>query len=107
VRLLSEKRRHRALEVQSKGIDLLLGIPITWGMSFALESPMLENPPGHRVAYWGGNGGSMGYVDFHERMSVAFVMNRWLGECPTELDRARRIIKAVYASLGGRAAKPT
>jgi CubicO group peptidase (beta-lactamase class C family) len=105
VKLLSENGRHRALEVQAKGIDLLMDIPVTWGMSFALESPMLENPPGHRVAYWGGNGGSMGYVDFDERMSVAYVMNRWLGECPTELDRARRILKAVYASLAGVARK--
>jgi hypothetical protein len=32
------------------------------------------------------------------RMSVAYVMNRWLGECATELDRARRILEAVFAS---------
>jgi hypothetical protein len=62
----------------------------------------MPNLAGHRIAYWGGNGGSMGYVDFDERMSVSFVMNRWLGECAVENVRAIRIIKAVYDSLGGK-----
>ena len=53
-------------------------IPVRWGMGFALESPVFGNEYGHRVAYWGGNGGSLGFVDFDERMAVGFVMNRWI-----------------------------
>jgi CubicO group peptidase (beta-lactamase class C family) len=102
VKLFSEKGRHRALEVQANGVDLLIPVPIKWGMAFALESPFMPNFAGHRIAYWGGNGGSMGYLDFDERMSISFVMNRWLGECAVENDRAIRIVKAVYDSLAGK-----
>jgi CubicO group peptidase (beta-lactamase class C family) len=78
VRLLSEAGRLRVLEQQSDGIDLVMDIPVRWGMGFALEAPVFENVLGHRVAYWGGNGGSLGFVDFDERMAVSFVMNRWI-----------------------------
>ena len=98
VTLLSDAGRMRALEVQAEGVDLLLGIPIKWGMGFALESPLRQNRPGHRVAYWGGNGGSTCLVDFDARMSVAFVMNRWM-EGLYEKIRGGRIIEAAYQSL--------
>ena len=68
-------------------------------MGFALESPLRQNRPGHRVAYWGGQGGSSCLVDFDERMSVAFVMNRFV-EGPGESVRGSRIIEAAYQSLG-------
>lgn len=51
------------------------------------------------MAYLGGNGGSMGFVDFDERMAVGFVMNRWI-EGPYEQLRNQRILKAAYDSLG-------
>lgn len=100
VRLLSDKGRFRALEQMSDGVDLLLGVPIKWGAAaFALDAPLLyPNAPGHRVAFWGGQGGSLGLVDFDERMSISFVMNRWLMG-PYELRRAHRIIGSVYESL--------
>lgn len=100
VRLLSDKGRLRAREPMSDGVDLLLGVPIKWGAAaFALEAPLLyPNAPGHKVAFWGGQGGSLGLVDFDERMSISFVMNRWLMG-PYELVRAHRIIASVYESL--------
>jgi CubicO group peptidase (beta-lactamase class C family) len=100
VRLLSDKGRLRALEPMSDGVDLLLGVPIKWGAAaFALEAPLLyPNAPGHKVAFWGGQGGSLGLVDFDERMSISFVMNRWLMG-PFELARAHRVIASVYESL--------
>jgi CubicO group peptidase (beta-lactamase class C family) len=98
VRLLSDKGRHRALEVQADGVDLLLGLPVRWGMGFALDGIVFPNPRGHRIAAWGGMGGSLGFVDFDERMSVSYVMNRWL-DGPHETDRFNRILKAVYAAL--------
>jgi CubicO group peptidase (beta-lactamase class C family) len=104
VRLLSERGRRRALEPQSDGVDLLLGIPTRWGMGFNLECVIVPNPMGHELAFWGGNGGSLGLVDFTERMSVSFVMNRWL-EGPYETLRFNRILKAVYESLAARSTR--
>ena len=98
VNLLSEKGRLRVLEEQSNGIDLLMDIPIRWGIDFCLESPLFANELGHRLAYWGGNGGSLGYVDFDERMIISFVMNRWI-EGQYEYARHQRIVKTVYECL--------
>jgi CubicO group peptidase (beta-lactamase class C family) len=102
-RLLSDKGRLRALEQMSDGIDLLLGVPVQWGAAaFALDAPMLyPNAPGHRIAFWGGQGGSIAIVDFDKRMSISFVMNRWL-KGPYELVRGHRIIASVYESLATR-----
>lgn len=99
VRLLSKKGRERILETQTDGIDLLMEFPIRWGMGFALESPLLvDNTRGNRIAFWGGNGGSLGFVDFDERMAVSFVVNRWIAG-PYESLRRTRILKAAYDSL--------
>jgi hypothetical protein len=95
VRVLSDAVRHRVLEPQSDGVDLLLGAPIRWGMGFALECAILYNPLGHRVAGWGGQGGHLGFVDFDARMSVSYVMNRYV-DGPYETVRFGRILKAVY-----------
>lgn len=102
-RLLSDRGRHRALEPMSDGVDLLLGVPVKWGAAaFALEAPLLyPNATGHRIAFWGGQGGSIALVDFDERMSISFVMNRWL-KGPYELARGHRIIASVYESLARR-----
>jgi len=104
VRLLSKAIRERILETQTNGNDLLMEFPIRWGMGFALETAMFDNKLGHRVAYWGGNGGSLGFVDFDERMAVSFVMNRWI-EGPYEQIRNQRILKAAYDSLVPRSMK--
>src|SRR5262249_22508331 len=77
VRLFSKAGRERVLETQTNGMDLVMELPARWGMGFVLDSPLFVNERNHRVAYWGGNGGSLGFVDFDERMAVSFVMNRW------------------------------
>ncbi len=99
VRLLSDKGRLRVLEPQSDGVDLLLGVPMKWGMTFAVETPLFPKLRGRRIAWWGGNGGHLGFVDFDQRMSASFVMNRWV-EGPAEMLRFFRFIDAVYVSLG-------
>lgn len=101
VRMLSEKGRHRVLEMQSNGIDVLLGVPLKWGMGFCLDSPLFANARRHKLAYWCGNGGSLGFVDFDARMSIAFVMNRWIERLPFEHIRRARLLDAVYEGLYG------
>lgn len=99
IRLLSRAGRHRVLEQQSDGVDLVMDMPVRWGMGFALHSPLFSNTAGHRVVYWGGNGGSLAFVDFDTKMVVSFVMNRWI-EGPYEQIRNQRILQAAYASIG-------
>jgi len=74
VRLLSEAGCNRVFEEQSNGDDLVLGIPVRFGMGYGLASQSM--PLGPRTAFWGGYGGSVIVVDLDLRIAVAYVMNR-------------------------------
>jgi CubicO group peptidase (beta-lactamase class C family) len=97
-RLMSDSGRERVLEVQFDGRDQVISIPITWGMGYALRSPLAGLDFAPRVAYWGGNGGSLAFVDLDRRLSFGYAQNRWI-RGPYELDRARTLLAAVYESL--------
>lgn len=101
-RHLSDKTRLRMLEPQCDGPELLLTMfrPFQWGMGMAINTPGFPRQQSrYRIAWWGGNGGHLGYVDFDNRISASFVMNRWM-EGPNEMTRFFRFIDAVYESLG-------
>ena len=69
VRLLSPRTIDRIFEVQSDGIDLVIGIPLRIGVGYGLF-------PGGRVCAWGGTGGSTVIVDVDRRMTFAYAMNK-------------------------------
>ncbi len=68
VRLLSPQTIDRIFEVQSKGTDLVIGIPLKMGIGYSLLSE-------GRVCCWGGAGGSLVMIDVDRRMTFAYVMN--------------------------------
>ncbi|MCV2491789.1 beta-lactamase family protein [Geodermatophilus sp. YIM 151500] len=81
VRLLSEAGCARALEQVADGTDLVLGLPVRWGMGYGIGSPLVADlygprVEGRRLAFWGGSGGSWVLVDLDARMTIAYVMNR-------------------------------
>lgn len=69
VRLLSPRTIDRIFEVQFHGIDLVMGIPMKWGVGYGLA-------PEGRVCSWGGYGGSLMVIDVDRRMTFAYVMNK-------------------------------
>jgi CubicO group peptidase (beta-lactamase class C family) len=69
VRLLSPRTINRIFEVQASGIDLVIGMPFTYGVGYGLY-------PGGRVCAWGGTGGSCVIIDADRRMTFAYVMNK-------------------------------
>jgi CubicO group peptidase (beta-lactamase class C family) len=69
VRLLSPQTIDRIFEVQSNGIDLVIGIPLKIGVGYSLL-------PEGRVCCWGGAGGSLAMIDVDRRMTFAYVMNK-------------------------------
>jgi CubicO group peptidase (beta-lactamase class C family) len=77
-RFLSEAGCRRALECQVEGTDLILGIPVRFGMGFGLPGGMvpLPNP---NSCYWGGYGGSIAIVDMDAQTTFSYVMNRMEG----------------------------
>ena len=76
--LLSPATIERIFEVQADGIDLVLGIPLKFGIGYGL--PVAETipylPSDARICFWGGWGGSVIINDLDRRMSFAFMMNR-------------------------------
>jgi CubicO group peptidase (beta-lactamase class C family) len=69
VRLLSPQTIDRIFEVQSNGIDLVIGIPFKFGVGYSLT-------PEGRMCAWGGTGGSTVIIDVDRRITFAYVMNK-------------------------------
>jgi CubicO group peptidase (beta-lactamase class C family) len=69
VRLLSPQTIDRIFEVQTNGIDLVIGIPLKMGVGYSLL-------PEGRMCCWGGYGGSLMIVDVDRRVTFAYVMNK-------------------------------
>ena len=68
VRLLSEAGCEAALEEVCYTPDLVLGVPLRFGMGYGLNSPDTPLSPNPRTCFWGGWGGSLVVVDLDARM---------------------------------------
>jgi CubicO group peptidase (beta-lactamase class C family) len=89
VRLLSPRTIDRIFEVQSHGIDLVIGIPSKWGLGYGLF------PEGRGCAF-GGYGGSLVVIDADRRMTFAYVMNKMApGDGTIAAALAERVSKIV------------
>src|SRR6185437_12702417 len=92
VRLLSPAGCERALAEQYRGPDVILGLPMSYGNGYGLNTGWLPSP---RTCFWGGWGGSMVVADLDARMAVAYVMNQML-DLGTGDGRAFGIVAAAY-----------
>jgi len=100
VELLSRAMIDRIFDVQAAGRDLVLGIGVTFGVGYGLNSPRNPISPNAHVCYWGGWGGSLVVNDVDAGFTMAYVMNR-MGEGTVGDDRAHTLLRAIYASLDG------
>jgi CubicO group peptidase (beta-lactamase class C family) len=66
----------KAIEEQCYGRDLVLGVPIRWGLGFGLTSKEMPVGPNPRTFYWGGWGGSAVVMDLDAKLCFAYVMNK-------------------------------
>jgi CubicO group peptidase (beta-lactamase class C family) len=98
IRLLSEKTCEAIFEEQANGKDLILGIPLRFGMGYGLNSESM--PLGPRTCFWGGYGGSLIIMDQEAGITVAYMMNRM----ETGLVGDARGASIVMAALVGLAA---
>src|SRR5215831_9450561 len=87
-RLLSQAGCDRVTEEQ--GVDSLLGMPVHWGLGYALFGSNYG---------WGGWGGSIVMVDPGERLAVAYVTNQMRE--PADDTRGLEIITTAYEGLQG------
>ncbi|WP_191564739.1 serine hydrolase domain-containing protein [Janibacter melonis] len=100
VRLLSPGTIEQIFREQSRGVDLVLGVPLRFGIGFALPEPQtVPYIPDGRVCFWGGWGGSM-TVMFPERsLTVSYVMNK-MAPGIIGSDRAARYLTEVLDAVG-------
>lgn len=97
-RILSEAGTRRVFEQQSSGIDLVLGIPVNFGMGYGINNPAMPLGPNKHIAYWGGYGGSIVLIDQDARLCISYVMNRM--EPGTTGDvRGLSLVMAAYQAL--------
>ncbi len=96
--LLDEATLAKLLEEQSHVQDLVLGVPIRFGVGFGLTSPQLPIGPNPRTFFWGGWGGSLAVFDPDARLGFSYVMNRMGAGTLGDL-RAFNVATALYTAL--------
>ena len=99
-RLLSPSTIERIFEVQADGIDLVLGIPLRFGIGYGLPVPetIPYVPSDGRICFWGGWGGSVVINDLDRRMTFAFMMNH-MAEGIIGGPTAAALLTEAYASI--------
>ncbi len=93
-RIMSEAGCRKALEPQTDGRDLILDIPVRFGLGFAIGSGM----PNPGTLHWGGYGGSLVVVDLDARTVLAYTMNRMTGTTTGD-ERALGLAFATWEAL--------
>ncbi|MBV9326780.1 MAG: beta-lactamase family protein [Chloroflexi bacterium] len=98
-RLLSTDAISQIFEQQSDGVDVVLGVPLRFGIGYGL--PKVETVPyipQGRVCFWGGWGGSVIIMDLDRRLTVSYMMNR-MGPGIIGSERSEAYVRAVYDAL--------
>ncbi|HXA34225.1 MAG TPA: serine hydrolase domain-containing protein [Acidimicrobiales bacterium] len=99
VRLLSTEGCAVVFDEQSNGKDLVLGIPMRYGMGYGLSTELL--PMGPRACFWGGYGGSLIVMDQDTGLTVSYVMNKMESGLTGDLRGANIVMAAVMGLVGG------
>jgi CubicO group peptidase (beta-lactamase class C family) len=98
-RLLSPETIDLIFDEQSHGTDLVLGVPLRFGIGYALpETETVPYVPQGRCCYWGGWGGSEIIADLDRRVTLAYMMNN-MAPGIIGSDRSEAYVRAVYACL--------
>ncbi|WP_321488584.1 serine hydrolase domain-containing protein [uncultured Hyphomonas sp.] len=98
-RFLSEAGCRKALECQVDGTDMVLGIPVRFGLGYGLSGPM-SPALNDQSMFWGGYGGSIVLVDMQNKLTIAYAMNRMEGTTTGDM-RAITLAALVWQAMAG------
>jgi len=99
VRLLRPETIEKIFTEQINGIDLVLGVPLRFGIGYGLPVPeLLPWIPDEKICYWGGWGGSMIIMDTGRRMTISYMMNK-MGPGIIGSERSAAYGQAIYEAL--------
>ncbi|WP_236669931.1 serine hydrolase domain-containing protein [Streptomyces antimycoticus] len=99
--LLSRATIDRIFEEQANGVDLVLGVPLRWGLGYALPEPRTvpSIPDGtRRTCFWGGWGGSMVVMHPDDGVTIAYAMNK-MAPGIIGSDRSNAYLTAIYDAM--------
>lgn len=99
-RLLSPATIRLIFEEQIRGKDIILGIPVRYGLGYGLPNESLPYLPDGRIGFWGGWGGSLVIVDADAGLTFAYMMNK-MGNNPVGDARGAALISAMYEAIAG------
>ncbi|KIX06531.1 uncharacterized protein Z518_04507 [Rhinocladiella mackenziei CBS 650.93] len=104
VKLLSPETIDSIFRVQSSGVDAVIGAPLTFGIGYGLADETTRStvpwlPPGNRICFWAGWGGSAGIMDLDRKITFAYTMNS-MGPGVLGNRRTEEYFKKVYKALG-------
>jgi len=97
IRLLKLETITKAMEEQSYMQDLVMLMPIRFGVGFGLPSKEIPFPSPNTV-FWGGAGGSVIVMDLDNKLCMSYVMNQ-MKMTTTGDTRSARLIMSLYAGL--------
>lgn len=99
VNLLSEKTIDHIFDEQARGVDLVLGVPLRFGIGFGLPEPVtVPSLPDERICFWGGWGGSVTAMFPDRRLTISYVMNK-MGPGIIGSDRSDAYTRAILAAV--------
>ena len=96
--LMSPEGCLAVLREQTNGVDHVLGLPIRFGLGYALPGEIMPATPNDKVCYWGGYGGSLVVCDLENRAAFSYVMNRMEAGIVGD-ERGFRLWSAAFESL--------
>jgi len=76
IELLSPATIERVFEVQAEGPDLVLDVPVRYGIGYALPMPSAPAVPAGRTCWWTGYGGAIVVNDLDRRTTFAYTPNK-------------------------------
>jgi CubicO group peptidase (beta-lactamase class C family) len=97
MRFMSESGCRKALEPQIEGIDLVLGMPIRFGLGFGLNGELVRMKNQNSL-FWGGYGGSLAIIDMDARTTFGYAMNK-MGSGTVGDSRSLDIINAMWSAM--------
>lgn len=99
VRLLSPDTIGLIFDEQSHGTDLVLGVPLRFGIGYALpETETVPYVPQGRTCYRGGWGGSVILMDLDARTTISHMMNK-MAPGIIGSDRSEAYVRAIHDCL--------
>lgn len=76
VRVLSPAQIERCMNMESDGIDAVVGVPMRFGLGYRLTQPAARYGPNPHTFGHTGAGGSLGFADPDAKIGFAYTMNQ-------------------------------